>query len=141
MASGFLSTVNYWAVLVSAVAFWLTGSLWFSALFGNAWSIEVEKHGVVIKEPTKNLLMSKMITNFVYNLITAIAVSYFVYLTGSDSTGKAVCFGLTAGIGFSFTSLGISFLWESRSLKLLLIDAGHTIIGITICFIILSLWK
>jgi len=141
MASGFLSTLNIWAVLVAGIAFWLTGALWFSVIFGNMWATDLEKHGVIIKEPTSAELRTKLILNLVYNIITALGVAYIVYATGSGTVISALKLGLASGIGFSFCSIGISALWESRSNKLLLIDAGHPILGIIICFIILSLWK
>ena len=57
MLKEFLSSVNYWAVAASGLAYRILGAVWFSALFGSIWGIELEKHGVKIKEPTKREML------------------------------------------------------------------------------------
>ena len=51
MLQNYLSQVNLWAILVATLAYFLLGSLWFSVLFGAVWSKEVEKLGILIKDP------------------------------------------------------------------------------------------
>ena len=140
MLSSFLSHANYLALLVAALAYFALGSLWFSALFGKMWSAEVAKHGVVIKEPTRKEISSKMLQTFIYNLIAAFAMGYLVFVTGVANFMAGLKLGLLCGIGFAAVGICIANVWESRSLKLVLIDAGYAVVGITICGIILSLW-
>lgn len=137
----FFNTLNPWALLVSATAFWMSGSLWFSLLFGKAWRAEIEKHGVKMQPPSKGKLGAMMLTNYAYNLLAAFMTAIFVHATGSDTISSALGYGFCAGIGFTFCTFGISFMWEGRSLKLVLLDVGHSVIGIIVCFVILSLWK
>ncbi len=140
MLSSFLSHANYLALFVAALAYFVLGSLWFSALFGKLWSAEVQKHGVVMKEPSKKDIGTKMLSTFIYNAIAAISIGYLVYVTGITNWVAGLKLGLLCGIGFAAIAVGISFTWESRSTKLLLIDAGYAVVGITVCGIILSIW-
>ena len=141
MLSQFLSSLNYWAVLVSGVVYWILGAVWFSALFGNIWGAELEKHGVKIKEPSKRELLLKLIQTFELNLAVSFGVSFVVFATNPSSILSAVKFGLFTGVCFSAATIGIAYTWEGKSLKLFLVDCGYPIIGITAGTVILSMWR
>jgi Protein of unknown function (DUF1761) len=49
--------------------------------------------------------------------------------------------GLIASLGFAAATLGCTFVWQNKSLKLFLIDAGYPIIAITIAGMLLSVWQ
>ena len=141
MLQSFFNHANYWAVLVAAAAYFVIGSLWFSALFGNIWSKEVEKHGTKIKEPTGKEIGVKLIQTFAGNLIAATAIAILVSLAGISTWSAGLELGLICGIGFAAAVIVIAYTWESRSFKLMAIDFGYPVVGITACAIILSVWK
>ena len=141
MFASFLSQMNYWAILVAAVAYFIIGSLWFSALFGKAWMAEIGKHGLTIKEPTKSQITTKMVLTFLYNLIAAFALAYLVFATRTFNWLAGIKLGLLCGVCFAAVGMAISFNWESRSAKLVMIDAGYAIAGIAVCGVILGAWR
>ena len=141
MLREFLSSINYPAVAVSGLAYWILGAIWFSALFGDAWGTELGKNGVKIKEPTAPELIAKLIRTFALNLTTAFGASFIVYAAGPLSLPGAIGIGLLAGTCFSAAAIGIAYTWEGKSIKLLLIDCGYPILGVTVCTVILSIWK
>ena len=54
--------INYWAILVSAIAFFFLGSLWYTKiLFGNAW---VESMGKTMEELEKEKADTNMTKSF-----------------------------------------------------------------------------
>lgn len=136
-----LSTVNIFAVLVSSIAFFLLGSFWFSGLFGRMWCDELEKHGVVIKQPTAASLRLKMGLTFLGNFITALAMALLVHATASTTIQSALHLGLVVALGFVITAMGTCAVWVNKSPRLFLIDAGYPSVGIIISAIILSLWR
>ena len=140
MLQSFLSHANYWAILVAAVAYFMLGSLWFSALFGSVWSKEVEKHGVKITEPAKSDIAKKMLQTFIGNALAAVSIAYIAFVCGSGNWLAGAKLGLLCGIGFAAVGISIAYTWESRSIKLLAIDCGYAVTGITICGIIVSAW-
>lgn len=135
------SEMNIWAVLVSAAAYFVLGSLWFSILFGNVWSKEVEKHGVKINQPTGKDIGIKMFQTFIGNLIAAVAMAILVHMSRSSTWQSGFHLGFICGIGFAAASIVIAYTWESRSFKLMAIDFGYPVVGITVCGVILSVWK
>ena len=133
--------LNIGAVLVSGAAYWIIGSLWFSVVVGKLWQAEIEKQGIVIKEPTKGQVVAKMLTTLLYNIMVAAGAGMVVAAAHSETLLSGLTLGIVLGICFPFAMLGIAYIWESRSFKLLLADAGYAMIGITVCCIIQSLWK
>ena len=141
MLQNFLDQVNLWAVLVAAVAYFMLGSLWFSVLFGGVWSKEVDKLGILIKDPAKGTIAAKMIQTFVGNLLAAFSMGYIVFVSGSHNWIAGLKLGLLCGIGFAAVAMIIAYTWESRSMRLQMIDTGYAVIGITLCGIILAAWR
>ena len=141
MLTSFLATLNYWPVVVAAAAYWILGAIWFSVLFGKTWGEELEKHGVKIKEPTKQELMMKLIQTFIWNLVVALGVAFLVFMTNSQSVLSGINIGLFAGVCFSAATFGIAYAWESRSVALFLVDCGYPVVGIIVCSVILSVWR
>ena len=141
MDSVFLSQVNWLAVAVAALAYFILGSLWFAAIFGKLWIQEVEKIGIRINKPTKGQMTQKMIQTLVGNFIIVVAVAYVVFVAGSVTWQNGLKLGLICGIGFAVAVMLVAYTWESRSYKLIAIDAGYPLVGIVMAAIILSVWR
>ena len=99
---------------------------------------EVEKHGVKIKEPTGPEIRIKLIQTFFGNLLAAFATAMIVFLSGVSGWSNGLEPGLICSIGFAAAAIIIAYTWESRSFKLMAIDSGYALVGITSCAIILS---
>jgi hypothetical protein len=141
MLQNYLDQVNLWAILVAALAYFILGSLWFSVLFGSIWSKEVERLGILIKDPPKGTIAAKMFQTFFGNLIAAVSMGYVVFVSHSYNWIAGMKLGLLCGIGFAAVAMIIAYTWESRSYRLQLIDTGYAVIGITLCGIIISAWR
>jgi Protein of unknown function (DUF1761) len=141
MLQNYLSQVNLWAILVAALAYFILGSLWFSVLFGGVWSKEVEKLGILIKDPAKGTIAGKMIQTFMNNLLAAGSMGYLVYISHCYNLLAGLKLGLLCGIGFAGVAMAIAYTWESRSMKLQMIDMGYAIVGITLCGAIIAAWR
>ena len=140
MDFSFLSQVNYLAVAATSFIFFFLGSLWFSALFGSIWVKELKNHNVIIKEPTKSALMTKMFLTFGNNVLASLAMAILVNLTGSTTVISGIILGIIVTVGFATTTLASVFIWENRSLKLFLIDIGYPALGIITAAVLLSVW-
>lgn len=137
----FFMQVNFWAILLAAIVFWLAGTLWFSVLFGKTWSREMEYHGIKIRKPGAKQMFVKSVATFLLNFFVCFGIAIVVYLVGSATFLQALWLGLVLGIFFSAAAMCISYVWESRSMKLTLIDIGYPVLGITLATIILTLWR
>ncbi|MBZ0183062.1 MAG: DUF1761 domain-containing protein [Melioribacteraceae bacterium] len=132
-----LSQLNYLAVFVSALTSFLIGGLWYSpVMFSNAWM----KENGFKEEDLKDANMAKIFgTSFVLALIIAFNLAAFI---GSNSDLSFGLFaGFAAGFGWVAMSLGITYLFERKSFKLFLINAGYHMVTYTIMGGILAVWK
>src|SRR5947199_7006385 len=102
-----LSFINYWAILVSAIVYWVLGSLWFSVLFKNSWGTLIGKHGIKLSKPRKKTMIVKMVSTLILNFIVALGVAFFVYALGSANLAAAIVLGLIVGIFFSAATMAI----------------------------------
>jgi hypothetical protein len=141
MDYSFLTSINYVAVIISAVAIFFAGSVWFSALFGKIWVHELSRHNITIQAPSSAKLALCMGLTFLQNNIMAFAMACLVSLTHSTTCASGLMLGLIVALGFAATAIGGVFTWESRSVKLFLIDAGYPMVGIILSAIILSVWR
>ena len=128
--------VNYLAVVIAAVASFLSGGLWYSnALFGKAW----QRESGVTDEQLKNGNMAKIFgLSLVLSLLAAWVFALFLGPRPPVALGLGA--GFSAGLCWVAASFGINYLFERRSFKLFLINGGYhtlqfTIIGLTLAFL------
>jgi hypothetical protein len=128
--------LNYWAILVAALSTFLIGGLWYSpAVFGKAWMAE---NGFT-EEGMKNANMAKIFgLAFVLGLIAAVNLAMF--LQGENSALNGAFYGFLAGFGWVATFVGTHYLFERKSFRLFLINAGYSIVALTIMGLILGAW-
>ena len=97
-----LDQVNYWAVLVSAVATFMIGGIWYGAVFAKAWATihgfsEEELKSMEKKTPRNFAIF------FLGDLLAAFVMSMFVINLGIDSVEGGVRLGLAVWVGVSVT--------------------------------------
>lgn len=131
------STLNWLAILVAAVSSFALGSLWYAKpVFGNIWQKLIARSD----EEIKNASMGKIFGfSFLLTLVMAINLAMFV---GPD---QGAVFGLFAGaavgIGWIAMGLGVLYLFEGRSFRLWLINAGYMSLALAIMGTIIGAWQ
>lgn len=140
MNTELFSQMNWLAVLVAAIAYFMLGALWYSkALFGGKWAAAV---GMNMNDPEKGKGMGKMMTGtFLLIIVTCIGIALLVNRIDLLSLTSALKLGLITGICFATTAVSISFIYESRPTALYFIDCGYHLAGHLIAAIILVLWR
>jgi hypothetical protein len=133
--------MNYWAILVAAVVFWLLGAVWFSGLFRKVWSSGLAKLGLKIQKPSTSEMKKKLVLSFLINIIQVWGMAAIVSGFQIMTVQPAICIGLLVGVCFAGVSIGCRSLWENRGLKLTCIDMGYPIVGFVISAVILALWQ
>ena len=140
MNTEIFSQLNWLAVLVAALAYFMLGAVWYSkALFGSKWAALV---GLDMSNPDKKKGMGKMMAGtFILIIVTCIALALFVHRLDLLVITSALKLGFITGIGFATTAVSISFIYESRPTALYFIDCGYHLAGHLIAAIILVLWQ
>jgi hypothetical protein len=129
--------VNWLAVLVAALSTFLIGGLWYSpAVFGKAWM----KENGFTEESMKGGNMVKIFgLAFVLGLVASVNLAMFLG-EETDATMGAF-YGFLAGFGWVATFVGTHYLFERKSFKLFLINAGYSVVALTVMGVIIGAWK
>jgi hypothetical protein len=119
-----LAGVNWIAVFVATITAFMLGAVWYSkALFANAWMQEVG----LTEEAVNGANMGKTFGGaFILQLLAAIALSAF--LGEGSNWMEGLHTGLWIGLFWVATAYGVTYLFEQRSLRLWLINAGYYVV-------------
>jgi hypothetical protein len=118
--------MNWLGVVLGAVAFFAVGAVWYSFLFGKAWQRELGLSDEQLKAGFNAPLVFGLC--FLAELLIALVVGHmFDYTEPNDRAKMMIAVGL--GLGIIAPAIGINYLYQRKSLKLFLIDAGHFTVG------------
>lgn len=120
-----MGDINLLAVFLGALAFFVTGAVWYSVLFGKAWQREVGLSEEQLKTANMPLIFGLC---FAFELVIALMLGHNIARTNPADhvvMMMAVGFGLT----IMTPAIGINYLFQRRSARLFAIDAGHFIVG------------
>lgn len=137
----FFSNINWLALLVATLAYFMLGALWYSkALFGHKWAALVK---LDVNDPNlKKGMASMMVGSFIFMLVACLGIAFLVARINPErSIIAAIKIGLLAGICFASTALSISFIYERKPRSLFFIDCGYHVIGLLLASIILVMWR
>lgn len=127
---------NIWAVLVAALSGFVLGGLWYSpVLFGKAWQRETGLSDETLARGNLALIFGLA---FVLCLVASLVFAMFLGPRPSLALGLGA--GFSAGLCWVSASFGINYLFERKSLKLFLINAGYHTLQFTLIGLVLALW-
>ena len=133
------TSFNYLAILTAAVSTFLLGGLWFSPLlFLKPWMKELGLSEEDGKKGQRNI-GRVMGVSFVLELIMAFNLAAFIGPKASFPFGLFA--GAAAGFGWVALAFGVTYLFEGKSLRFFLINAGYHGVAFTIMGGILGAWK
>lgn len=131
-----LESLNYFAVLVAGLSAFVIGGVWYSVLFAKAW---MEENGFD-QEKLRNSNMAKIFGgSFIFSLIISFVLALFLGPERNATMGALA--GFMAGLFWVAAAMGITYLFERKSLRLFLINAGYHVVTFTIMGFILGIWK
>ena len=129
--------LNWLAVLAAACSAFVIGGVWYSPLlFGKAWLRETGLNDEELRRRNMGVVFG---ASFLLSLIIAINLSAF--LAGPPDLVWGMTAGALAGIGWVATGMGITYLFEARSMRLFLINAGYHAVTFVIMGGIIGIWK
>lgn len=133
-----MSQINWLAVLVATIVAFVLGGVWYSqALFGKAWM----KENGFTDEQLKMRNMGKVFgLSFIWTLIMAINLACFLATPETE-----IIWGATAGFlaGFGWIAMGIFVigLFENKSARYMLINAGYMVVALVLMGVVLGAWR
>jgi len=121
--------------LIAALSAFMLGGLWYSpALFGKTWQREAGLSDEQLAKSNKAMIFG---VSFILCLIAAVAFS--MVIGPEASFFMALHSGIGVGLAWVATSFGVNYLFELKSLKLWLINAGYHTFQFTIYGLVFGL--
>ncbi len=133
-----LGSINWLAVLVSAVSAFVLGGIWYGPVFGKAWQ---RMEGVTDEDIQGGNTPLIFGGAFVLNLVMASSLALLLQLHPAPGLGSGLAAGGLLGLAFIATSYGISYLFSRKPLTLWLIDAGYMVVFMALMGAILGAWR
>ena len=131
-----MNDINLWAVLAAAAATFLIGGLWYSPLlFARSWQKEAGLSDERLRSGNPAVIFG-----FAFALSLLAAGVFAMFLGPKPGLAFATAAGFGAGLAWVAASLGIIYLFERRSLRLFLINAGYLTLAFTAIGAILGAW-
>jgi hypothetical protein len=131
--------VNYLAVFAAAIANVAIGTAWYNApfAFNRIW---LKSIGKTAEQVAGEFSVLNPLGALVGSLVTAFVLAVLASWTGAKTLLQGAFVGLLAAVGFAATTSGIKDLFEGRSGKLWLINAGHDVVTLVIMGAIIGVW-
>jgi hypothetical protein len=134
--------INYAAVVVSALGYWVLGGIWYSpVLFGNkfieliGWSPEqlarVQAEGAG----------AQLALAFVGSLVATYVLAHLVRYTSAEDATAGAKTGLWLWLGFIVTTNLNTVFFEFRPLGLYLINIGYHLVAFVAMGALLAVWR
>jgi hypothetical protein len=133
--------INWVAVIVAALAYFVLGALWYSKiLFAKRWiaDLKIDVNDPNAKKGVGLMFGGSLVLMFVQCVALAILAGKIEDLSGWMSGVKL---GALTGCCFCAAAVGVNYLYEKKPLSLFLINGGYAIVGNIIAGIIICCWR
>ena len=136
-----MGTVNWIAVIVAALLYFLLGALWYSKLaFARPWQ---EAIGWDESRTDEANPITYLVPALLY-VVAGVAMAVLVALTGADDFSDGITLGLLTGIGFALPMVGVEATFDPNKPKRLTwfaITVAYHLIGFLILGVVIAAWR
>ena len=128
---------NYAAVVVSALAYWILGALWYGALFNKPW-MALEQM-TVERMKSMNPVMPYVIT-FVLDLLIAFVLAQLCTWRNANTAARGAALGILLWIGLVGPVAYTNYMFEMRPMQLFAINEFYSLAGLFLMGLIIGAW-
>lgn len=134
------SEINFWAVLVSAIASMVIGTIWYGPLFGKIYMREtgMDKMTEEEKAQGKKKMWGAYIGQFIASLVMFYILAYAIY-AASVGMKDAIHMAIFAWLGFIVPVKLSDALWGGK-MYLFWLSIGGQLVTLLAGAAIISLW-
>lgn len=134
----FFSHVNWLAVVVATLAYFIIGALWYSKiLFAPAWMADHKLSPP--SDDAKKKLPMLMLGSLVMSFIVTLAIGILVYGLQASKCVAGIKIGLLCS-ALGVVPILMSHMYTAKPMRVWFIDAGYHVVAYVLISIILSVW-
>ena len=116
--------VNYLAVILAALSAFFLGFLWYTVIFAKSWQKEVGMPDDIHKKKNQQTGLARFLAGSLA-LETVMAFNLAIFIGKNSDWLYGLGVGVAFGLGFIGLALGVNYMFEGKSFKLWLINAGY----------------
>ncbi|WP_339746504.1 DUF1761 domain-containing protein [uncultured Maricaulis sp.] len=120
--------LNIIAVLVSAIALYFVGFLFYGLFFADLWIGLQGFTEAQILEADEHMALG-MVHGFLISLVTATFIGLALKRFGADGMMPAIQGAVLLWAGFALTTLAYGFVYAMQPFMLFVLDGSHLLVG------------
>jgi len=128
---------NYLAVVVSAIAYFVLGAVWYGVLFNKPWM--ALEHMTVEQARSVNPAIP-YIVSFVLELLVAYSLAQLCIWRNANTAARGASIGILVWIGFVGPISFMNYMFEMRPKALFAINEFYPLVGMMLMGAILGAW-
>lgn len=131
-------SLNWLAVIVSAVINMVVGALWFGPLFGKRWMKEL---GFTRQDIESGPMWPPYTIATLNSLFMAFVLANVIAWAGVTGIGGGLLLGLVMWVGFTGFTFAVNHAFEGRTFQLWAINSGQWLACLLVTGAILAVWQ
>ncbi len=136
MILDFLGDLNWLAVIVATVAWFVFSAIWYSVPpLSKAWQTAAK-----VDANDGPPLVTLLVPTFIGYFVTTIVIALLARAVGASSLMEGLSLGIVLGVGFGVIGALISQIYERKGSSYWLINGINAIIAFSIVAIIATVW-
>lgn len=134
--------MNVEPLAVFAAALWsiVVGALWYNPkAFGTIWMHEARIDPLLVAARAKKAWMFSLL-GFVMSAVMAYVLAYFVVAFDVVTAFDALWLGILTWLGLIVPVVAGAYVWEGKSIQLVIINSGYWLVSIVGMIFINTFW-
>lgn len=127
--------ISWLAVIVSALAAFMVGGLWYGPLFLKSWQKEAGVTDEAMKARHPAFVFGG---SFLLQLFASYFLGHVFATYGGLSVASTIMTAQGIALAFIVTAFGVNYLFAGKSVKLWAIDAGYYLVTYTVMGVIFA---
>jgi len=132
--------LNYLAILVAALVFFVVGGVWYAGIFGKAWQRALNLNPDETARAQQDFAKALAVW-FLSGLLISFVLSNLARALGAASFGSGVMVGFWAWLGFALPLNLNSLAFEKRAPHVFLVNTGFYWVALALMGGILAAWQ
>jgi hypothetical protein len=128
---------NYGAIVVSAVAYWMLGALWYGVLFGQRW---MALEGLTMEQAKSMNPVLPYVITLVLNLLMAFVLAQLCLWRNANTAARGAAVGVLLWIGIVGPIVFTTYVYEMRSKELFAINEFYPLVELCLMGAVLGAW-